>query len=174
MSSPLPRYVNSLLRKAIIAQRTRGGGSNLYNRVHGSVPSLYVEQLYDVDEARDTVPHSTDGGHPMFPKFAEATPQGRRPYNAEIFEEGFALFFWLYGVIGIIFFLHMLRYWSTWRHLFETLTLQYTYEREIGEEYFWQYGGVIEPNRIQFIKNPLEELGLVKEYRTDMDSPDDY
>ena len=51
---------------------------------------------------------------------------------------------------------------------------QYTYERELGEEYFWQWGGLMHPSKAKFIKNPLEELGLITELRTDMDTPDDY
>jgi hypothetical protein len=165
--------MNGLLRQAL--HRTRGDASNLYNRVHGSVPQLYVEQLYGVNEVTDTVPHSTDGGHPTFWRFAASTPLGQRPYDLEDPLQAFSLFFWIYGLIGLVLFANFLKYTSTWRHLFETLTFQYTYERELGEEYVWQWGGgVLHHEKATFIKNPLEQLGLVTELRTDMDYPDDY
>ena len=46
---------------------------------------------------------------------------------------------------------------------------QYTYERELGEEYFWQWGGLMHPSKAKFIKNPLEELGLITELKLNLE-----
>eukprot|EP00668_Euglena_longa_P011142 GGOE01013521.1.p1 GENE.GGOE01013521.1~~GGOE01013521.1.p1 ORF type:complete len:172 (-),score=14.13 GGOE01013521.1:154-669(-) len=165
--------VGNLLRQLALT-RARGHGSNLYNRVHGNLPQLYVEQLYNTDEILDTVPHSSDPVHHMFPKCAGASPLGFRPYDNNKLWDTFVLWSIVYGVVTIFCLLHILKYPQIWKHMFETLTFQYTYQREIGEEYVWQYGGGnLNPRKWKFVKSPLEELGLVTEYRSDLDYPDD-
>jgi len=168
------RLLNRAVRHFSATTQLNGHGSNLYNRVHGNLPHLYVEQLYNTDETLDTVPHSSDPVHRMFPRIAAHSPLGLRPYDLNKAWDAFVLWSLIYGIVTIFLVCHLVRFPNIYKHILETFLLQYTYQREYGEEYVWQYGGgPLNPNKWTFQRSPLEQLGLVKEYRTDLDYPDD-
>eukprot|EP01001_Neometanema_parovale_P010814 NODE_7048_length_797_cov_159.615727_g6809_i0.p1 GENE.NODE_7048_length_797_cov_159.615727_g6809_i0~~NODE_7048_length_797_cov_159.615727_g6809_i0.p1 ORF type:complete len:189 (-),score=43.59 NODE_7048_length_797_cov_159.615727_g6809_i0:230-742(-) len=167
----LGRALGSVLRTSAV---TRGrSGSNLYNRVMGNTRYVYLEALYGGDEVLDHTPHSSDGAdsHSFAPNVLVATNEGRTPYDARKLGDALTVFLGIWGILWVWIIAQFLAQPKVFKHFWETLTLQYQYERVYGEEYFIKIGPVH-----GFYRSPLEKLGLIKsqeDYRNDLDYPDD-
>jgi hypothetical protein len=136
----------------------------------GNTNHIYVEMLYSGEEMYYSTPHTSDSVHQMFPHIAEASNNGVKAYDVNIPHRALAIGLWVYGPVCLVLGLYILKYTSIFKHLWECITLQYTYEREYGEEYLVSFAGI----HSSFVRNPLERLGLVKGYSNKgLDYPDD-